>query len=223
MNTTAGIPQEDRLDAQPSNRRTVLLVDDHELVRLGVETLLRDLGPVQCETVHCMSLAEARDICAGGRTFDLVLLDLNLCDSKGLQGLRALRASYPQLPVAVLSATQDEFVVQQAQAMGARGYLLKTWTPEQMRSALCAMLLAPQEGAAAPDRAPRAAGRHSVDRVAELGPRHLEILELLLSGCSNREIATTTNLSVSTVKNYVSAIFLAMDVRSRAHLISLFQ
>ena len=60
-------------------------------------------------------------------------------------------------------------------------------------------------------------------RVAELGPRHLEILELVLSGCTNQEISQSTQLSLGTVKNYVSSLLLALDVRSRSHLISLFR
>ena len=60
------------------------------------------------------------------------------------------------------------------------------------------------------------------DRVAELGPRHLQIMELILEGCSNQEISKATELSLGTVKNYVSAILLALDVESRSHLISLF-
>lgn len=61
------------------------------------------------------------------------------------------------------------------------------------------------------------------DRVSELGPRHLEILELVLSGCTNQEISASTQLSLGTVKNYVSSLLLALDVRSRSHLISLFR
>jgi DNA-binding NarL/FixJ family response regulator len=72
-------------------------------------------------------------------------------------------------------------------------------------------------------RFPRFPSSSSYDRVAELGPRHLEILELVLSGCSNQEISTATGLSLGTIKNYVSTILLALDVKSRSHLISLFR
>jgi DNA-binding NarL/FixJ family response regulator len=204
--------------------RTVVLVDDHVLVRLGMETLLRNFGRVSCKVVHCRSLAEARVFCATKEPIDLVLLDLNLCDAKGLQGLRLLREDFPQLPVAVLTGTQDEFVIQQARALGAKGYLLKSWNPQQLRAALYGMLVeAPEAGAGATDAYPHTMiSRNSFDRVAQLGTRHLEILELILSGCNNREIASTTGLSIGTVKNYVSAILLALDVRSRGHLISLF-
>ena len=61
------------------------------------------------------------------------------------------------------------------------------------------------------------------DRVAELGSRHLDILEQVLSGCSNQEISTSTGLSLGTVKNYVSSLLLALDVKSRSHMISLFR
>jgi len=204
--------------------KKVLLVEDHDLVRLGTSMLLESMGDVRCAITPCRSLDDARTACREAGPFDLVLLDLNLPDAKGLQGLKTLRDEFPSLSIAMLTGTQDEFVIRQAQAMGAVGYLLKSWTPEQVKSALSS-LLQPSSGparATISDRFPRLAGTSHYDRVAELGPRHLQILELILEGCSNQEISTSTELSVGTVKNYVSAILLALDVESRAHLISLF-
>jgi DNA-binding NarL/FixJ family response regulator len=207
-----------------AQEKRVLLVEDHELIRLGTGLLLESLGEVRCHIRPCKSLDEARTACRDEGPFDLVLLDLNLIDSKGLQGLRTLRDEFPALQIAVLTGTQDEFVVRQAQAMGAIGYLLKSWTPEQIKAALLSLLR--PTGAAArttiSERFPKLAGTSHYDRVAELGPRHLQILELILEGCNNQEISTTTGLSLGTVKDYVSAILLALDVESRAHLISLF-
>ena len=207
-----------------AQEKRILLVEDHELIRLGTGLLLESLGEVQCQIRPCKSLDEARTACRDEGPFDLVLLDLNLIDSKGLQGLRTLRDEFPAQQIAVLTGTQDEFVVRQAQAMGAIGYLLKSWTPEQIKAALLS-LLRPTGSAARTtisERFPKLAGTSHYDRVAELGPRHLQILELILEGCNNQEISTTTGLSLGTVKNYVSAILLALDVESRAHLISLF-
>jgi DNA-binding NarL/FixJ family response regulator len=203
--------------------KRVLLVEDHDLIRLGTGMLLESLE-VRCQIRPCKSLDEARTACRDEGPFDLVLLDLNLIDSKGLQGLRTLRDEFPGQQIAVLTGTQDEFVIRQAQAMGAIGYLLKSWTPEQIKAALLS-LLRPTSSAARTtisERFPKLAGTSHYDRVAELGPRHLQILELILEGCNNQEISTTTGLSLGTVKNYVSAILLALDVESRAHLISLF-
>src|SRR5580692_5175174 len=204
--------------------KRVLLVEDHELIRLGTGMLLESLGAVRCDITPCRSLDEARTACRDEGPFDLVLLDLNLVDSKGLQGLRTLRDEFPQQSIAVLTGTQDEFVVRQAQAMGAIGYLLKSWTPDQVKAALLSLLrpINGSERATISERFPKLAGTSHYDRVAELGPRHLQILELILEGCNNQEISTSTGLSLGTVKNYVSAILLALDVQSRAHLISLF-
>jgi len=207
-------------------QRTVMLIEDHDLVRLGTCVLLDSIEDVVCTVVQCKTLDEAQQVLRTGRSFDLVLLDLNLGDSKGLQGLRSLREEFPALAVAVLSGTQDEFVVRQAQTMGATGYLLKSSTPDQIKAAIRSLLgardrLAPA-AAALSERFPKLAGTSYYDRVAELGPRHIQILELILSGCNNQEISNATQLSLGTVKNYVSAILLALDVRSRAHLISLF-
>lgn len=201
--------------------KRILLVEDHELVRLGTGLLLQSLGEVRCTIRPCGSLDEARTACRDEGPFDLVLLDLNLNDSKGLQGLRTLRNEFPAQPIAVLTGTQDEFVVRQAQAMGAVGYLLKSWNPEQIKTALLS-LLGGASRTTISERFPKLAGTVHYDRVAELGARHLQILELILEGCNNQEISSTTGLSLGTVKNYVSAILLALDVESRAHLISLF-
>jgi len=204
--------------------KKILLVDDHDLVRFGTSLLLESLQDVRCEITPCRSLDDARTALREKGPFDLVLLDLNLPDAKGLQGLRTLLDEYPKAPFAMLTGTQDEFVVRQAKAMGAVGYLLKSWTPERLKEALKSLLRPPSGAAAATisDRFPKLAGSSHYDRVAELGTRHLQILELILEGCSNQEISTATELSLGTVKNYVSAILLALDVDSRSHLISLF-
>ena len=201
--------------------KKILLVDDHDLVRFGTTLLLESLDEVHCAITPCRSLDEARTACRELGPFDLVLLDLNLPDAKGLQGLRTLRDECPSIPFAMLTGTQDEFVIRQAQAMGAVGYLLKSWTPERLKEALKALLQAPAEATLA-QRFPRLAGTPHYDRVAELGPRHLQVLELILEGLSNQEIAKATGLSLGTVKNYVSVILLALDVESRSHLMSLF-
>ena len=204
--------------------KKILLVDDHDLVRYGTILLLESITEVRCEITPCRSLDDARTACRDKGPFDLVLLDLNLPDAKGLQGLRTLLDEFPKVPFAMLTGTTDEFVVRQAQAMGAVGYLLKSWTPERLKEALQS-LLRPAGGPPAStlaNRFPKLAGSSHYDRVAELGPRHLQILELILEGCSNQEISKATELTLGTVKNYVSAILLALDVGSRSHLISLF-
>jgi DNA-binding NarL/FixJ family response regulator len=204
--------------------KKILLVDDHDLVRYGTRMLLESLDEISCAVTPCRSLEEARAACREHGAFDLVLLDLNLPDAKGLQGLRTLIDECPNIPFAMLTGTQDEFVIRQAQAMGAVGYLLKSWTPDRLKQALKSLLVVRTDAPTTTisERFPKLAGSSHYDRVAELGNRHLQILELILEGCSNQEISSATHLSLGTVKNYVSAILLALDVESRSHLISLF-
>lgn len=208
--------------------RKVLLVDDHELVRFGVKTMYAELMGVTIEWLEAGSLQEAIELYGRVGDVDAVLLDLNLADCKGLQGLRQFLLAYPKARLAVFSGTQDEFVIRQARALGAVGYVGKGTMMVEMRETLAALLWpngsAESRGPASSSALfPHFPSSAMYDRVAELGPRHLEILELVLSGCTNQEISSATGLSLGTIKNYVSALLLALDVRSRSHLISLFR
>lgn len=208
--------------------RKVLLVDDHELVRIGVKSTYGELLGTAIQWVEAVTLEEAVRVYREHRDIDAVLLDLNLADCKGLQGLRTFLQAHPQARVAVFSGAHDEFVVRQARALGAVAYICKGTLTTQMRDTLTALLWprgAPNVHAGASGAAlfPRMPVSAMYDRVSELGPRHLEILELILSGCTNQEISSSTRLSLGTVKNYVSSLLLALDVRSRSHLISLFR
>ena len=210
-----------------SGSRKVLLVDDHDLMRLGIKALVDHGGVNGIEWLEAASLGDAMQLCDEHADIALILLDLNLADCKGLQGLSQLLARHPQARIMILSGTQDEFVVRQAKALGAVGYLHKAATPAIARESLLAALGAPAGRAAAQAAGsthfPKFPSPSSYDLVAELGARHLEILELVLSGCTNQEISNETKLSLGTVKNYVSTILLALDVKSRSHLISLFR
>lgn len=212
-----------------STTRKVLLVDDHELVRVGVRARYAEVGEWSIDWLEANSLADAMRLYGEQTGIDAVLLDLNMPDCKGLQGLRLFLQAHPNARVAVFSGTQDEFVIRQARALGAVGYVGKGAYASQMHDALLALLTPSASSGdtrgATPAQTlfPRLPRSAMFDRVAELGPRHLEILELVLSGCTNQEIGNATRLSLGTVKNYVSSLLLALDVRSRSHLISLFR
>lgn len=201
----------------------VMLVEDHDLVRLGVKALFS--GPEWADVAWFEAATLDDALCLFDEHPDMavVLLDMNLSDSKGLHGLSRLLEHHPVARVLILSGTQDEFVVRQAKTMGAIGYVHKGGSPTN----LCEILRAALDG----DQGmggPRSSALKpfplstKYEMVADLGARHLEIMELVLSGCTNQEISNSTKLSLGTVKNYVSTILLALDVKSRSHLISLF-
>ena len=205
------------------DRCKVLLVDDHELVRVGVRATYGELLGLDIEWLETGTLAEAMSIYGREQGVDAVLLDLNLADCKGLQGLRTFLEAFPDARIGVFSGTQDEFVIRQARLLGAAAYVPKGAMTRDTRQALLALLSPSRHGQPPAALFPAAGNSAIYDRVAQLSVRHLEILELVLSGCTNQEISQSTQLSLGTVKNYVSSLLLALDVRSRSHLIALFR
>src|ERR1700761_500786 len=106
----------DMLTIPPVAERTpkVLLVDDHELVRVGVRTAYGDVQGIPIDWLEAATLEEGIRIYDEVQGTDAVLLDLNLADCKGLQGLRMFLQAHPRARVAVFSGTRDEFIVRQA-------------------------------------------------------------------------------------------------------------
>lgn len=202
------------------NRRRVLIADDHALLRVGLKALLSaEHADVEIDEASC--LQDALEVYRAHTDVGLVLLDLNMGDCRGLQGLRQFKEQFPEARVAVFSATHDQFVIQQAQALGAVAYIAKSNEPAIISQMIVSLLR--RESATGMVGFPSLTRSASFDLVAELGPRQLEILDLILFGCTNQEISTATKLSIGTVKNYVSVVLLALDVKSRSHLISLFR
>ena len=203
--------------------RTILTVDDHELVRMGLRQVIGQHFADRFNVAEAHSLEQtllflkqhADDVF-------LLLLDLNLGDTRGLAGLQLLRQLYPDLPIVVVSGTHDPRVRDEALAHGALGYFCKTGETGDLKG-----LLETIESAAA--AADRPVGPHgALARSKNLKPgirltgRQIQILELLLSGLDNQAIANETGLALGSVKNCVSTIFLDFNVRSRAELIRLF-
>ncbi len=207
----------------------VLVVDDHELVRIGIRSVLQTAGEAKLQILEAANLHDAMTLYREAPDIALVLLDLNMPDCRGLHGLKQFIEAFPEARIAVVSGTQDEFVVGQVRALGAIGYVTKGQAPKIMADFVLGLIRNDQEAGGsgpscgAPNGFSRFPKSSKYDRVAELGPRHLEILDHVLFGCSNQEISTSTGLSLGTIKNYVSTILLALDVKSRSHLISLFR
>ena len=150
----------------------------------------------------------------------LLLLDLNLGDTRGLAGLKLLRQGYPQLPIVVVSGTHDPRVREEALAHGALGYFCKTGDADGLKGMLDTIESA-TAGPSAGHHGARARGKDLKSSVRMTG-RQIQILELLLGGLDNQAIAAETGLALGSVKNCVSTIFLLFNVRSRAELIRLF-
>ena len=200
--------------------RGILVVDDHELVRLGLRALL--LAETGSVPVH-----EARCLADALRLYELhvashllVLLDLDLPDAQGLDTLVRFKRAFPASRVVVLSGKDSHVLMQGVMALGAQAFLPKTGhLGEVLRYVRDNDLVGLP---ARPSAAPVAAGTQAT--TAELQPqlnaRQVEILDWLLAGKSNKEIAQLSRLTEGTVKNHVSTLLLLFGMRSRAQLIS---
>jgi DNA-binding NarL/FixJ family response regulator len=200
----------------------VLLVDDEELVRFGLRTVLESSGGFEV-------VGEAADGAAGVRAArelhpDVVLIDIRMPVMDGLTATREILALPEPPQVAVLTTFHVDEYVYAALAAGAAGFLLKDTPPRQIAAAVRAVAdgtatLSPAVTATLIDSyverkaAPRRAA--ALERVDTLSDREREVLTLLGSGESNAELARRLFVSEATVKTYVSRLLTKLDLTNR--------
>lgn len=190
----------------------VLIADDHNVVRAGLEQLLG--GADDIEIVAAVSNgAEAVDMCARHDP-DVVLMDLNMPELDGIEATRRIGAAQPRTRVVVLTSFSDRDRILAALDAGAIGYLLKDAEPEELVQGIRA--------AARGDSplAPKAAGAVIQARVAarpaeELSGREREILVLVGEGLANKQIARRLGISEKTVKVHLTNAFRRIGVEDR--------
>jgi DNA-binding NarL/FixJ family response regulator len=196
---------------------TVVLVEDQTLVREGIRSLLALADDIEVVGEAADGLDGLALIAATGP--DVVLLDLRMPRMDGLTTIQALGPNPPA--VLVLTTFDDDDAVIDAVRAGARGYLVKDVTLDQLVGAIRAV----HEGGSAIHpgitetllrRLARRPGTFDrFDRPEPLTSREVEVLRLLTGGYSNREIAVTLHLTEGTVKNHVSTVLEKLGVRDR--------
>jgi DNA-binding NarL/FixJ family response regulator len=197
----------------------VLVVDDHPLILTALaELLTRRERPLA--VLGATDRDETYALLAAHPDIALTLLDLALPGTRGLEFLARLRRDFPRLPIAVLSATHDRATVDGALAAGARGFIAKTASAEDLVDAVLRLLSGrpcPRPAIARAGLAPPALG--DGPGVPGLTQRQAEVLRLLVQGKPNKIICRDLNLSEGTVKVHVSAILRALNVHTRAQAI----
>ncbi len=209
----------------------LLLIDDHPLIHLALQALLADFQPaVRLQPV--LSIAAARAALQPGHGFELVLLDLQLHEEDGFAFLDELREAHPELPVAVMSASDSMSDVIRAIDQGAMAYIPKTIEPALMKEALELVVSggiyipsmrmngvppppAPGQAALTAPPPPRP---QALDKLS-ITPRQQDVLHGLLLGKPNKLIANELGISADTVKDHVQAIFRALGVRTRTQAV----
>lgn len=198
----------------------VIIVDDHPLFRAALKQALRGaFKGIELDEAGTLDAVTAR--LDRDSDVDLVLLDLKMPGVQGLSGLMFLRAQYPAVPIAIVSASDEPHIIRRALDLGASGFIPKSLAVEEMRRAVAAILeggvWAP-EGVDAVSPADRE-GDALAQRVASLTPQQMRVLMMLKEGLLNKQIAFQLGVSEATVKAHVSAILQKLDVGSRTQAV----
>lgn len=199
----------------------ILLVDDHPLFRVALSEALKQVSPTLILD-QAASLKEALDHLKNHEV-SLICLDLSLGDSSGFMGLNLLRHDYPSVPVVVVSASQAPGIAHRALDFGASGFIPKTVDLPVMIHAFKAILAGdiwiPAEGSVVDEDEQGEAA----SKIASLTPAQLRVLEGLVRGQLNKQIAYDMDITVATVKAHVTAIFKKLGVINRTQAVLLAQ
>jgi len=198
----------------------VAVVDDHPLFRRGITSLLETLEGIRV-VGDAGSLESALALVEATRP-DVVLMDLDLGGDSGIDATRAITRARPEVAVLVLTMLGDDHSLFAAMRAGARGYLLKVASPQEVERAVRAVAAGEVLfGADIAARAIRAlSGQADAPRpFPELTGREAEVLDLVSRGLDNAAIARMLVLTPKTVRNYVHAIIAKLGVADRSALI----
>lgn len=195
----------------------VLLVDDHTLFRQGVKSLL-DTRPgievVGTAGDGCEAIAQVRKTVP-----DVILMDIEMPNCDGLEATRQIKREFPHIKIVILTVADDDNTIFEAIKSGAQGYLLKNLEAYQLYDMLEGLRRgdAPLSGeiAARILKEFNHPAATEMPVAEELSEREHEVLELLVTGKSNKEIAETLVITENTVKTYLSNILAKLHLQNR--------
>jgi DNA-binding NarL/FixJ family response regulator len=191
-----------------------IIADDHPLFRGALRQILQDSfrpeSVTEAENYQQLELVaeEAQDV-------DLLFLDLTMPGVSGLSGLINLKAQYPQLPVMIVSATDDVATIRRAMDLGASGFVSKSASLEEIGEAVRTVL---DGGEWVSDDAEIA---DLIARIRALTPQQTRVLSMLGQGLLNKQLAYELKISEATVKAHVSAVLQKLGVDSRTQAVIL--
>jgi two-component system response regulator DevR len=197
----------------------VMLVDDHEVVRSGVKSMLQAQPDISV-VAEAGSVSDAVQQAAAVRP-DVVVMDVRLTDGSGIEATREIRAQRPETKVLMLTSFADDEALFASIMAGASGYVLKQIRGGELVRGIRVVgsgqsLLDPSVTAAVLDRLRK--GKHLMrdEKLARLSAQEERILQLVAEGHTNKQIGERLRLAEKTVKNYVSTILSKLEVARRA-------
>jgi two-component system nitrate/nitrite response regulator NarL len=197
----------------------LMIVDDHSIVRDGLAALLEQVSS-DTEVFQARDADEGMQLLDSHNNFDVVILDLMMPGKDGFEAISAFGRKRPDLPIIVLSASEDPNDVRKALASGALGYVPKSASQHVLLSAIKLVMngdlyvppLVLGENRSANNDAN---SNNQVKQTPLLTPRQIEVLQLLCGGSTNKAIAEALHLSEKTVKTHITQIYRALNVANR--------
>lgn len=187
---------------------SILITEDHELFRDGLRRLVEEAVP-GARIIEAGDYDAARAALAAHPDLALMLLDMQIPGTRGLDGLKAIKADHPALLVVVVSTVDHQASVQGMLAAGADGFIGKALPKAAMIQALRDVL----------DGELVVRGARHPDRPLTLSPRQRATLELLALGLPNKEIAGQLNIAPATVREYVSDLLALFECDNRTQVV----
>lgn len=211
----------DKQPVEKGKKAAILLVDDHAVVRFGISQLInRQVDMMVCGEEEDAS--KALDAIAVLKP-DLVIADISLKESSGLELMRNIQAQYPGLPVLVVSVHDESIYAELAFRAGAAGYLMKEEALEKILTAARRVLsgavyVSEALGAKMLQQQVRGQAGANVSPVKTLSDRELEVLQLIGQWKGTRQIAAELHLSVKTIEYYREQIKRKLNLKNAAEL-----
>ncbi|MCK0713717.1 response regulator [Chromohalobacter sarecensis] len=198
-----------------------IVADDHPLFRAALNQALRQVAP-QAEIVEADTMEATTDMVMRHPDADLILLDLHMPGAHGFSGLIQLRGQSPEVPVVVISGSEEPPVVRRAIDYGASGFIPKSSSldviAEAIRQVLEGEVWLPEEMAKVLGESNEDEARFA-EAIASLTPQQFRVLNMLNEGLLNKQIAYELNVSEATIKAHVTAILRKLGVHSRTQAV----
>ena len=192
----------------------VMLVDDHNVVRSGLATFLKAYDDLEL-VGEARNGLEAIQLCSK-HTPDVILMDLMMPEMDGIAATRAILADHPEIKIIAMTSFEEEQLVQGVLAAGAISYLIKNVTSDELAKAIRDAASGRSTLSPEAARVLIQATRPTPQPLFDLTEREKEVLNLVVQGQSNQQIADALVISLATVKAHISSILSKLQVSSRA-------
>lgn len=199
----------------------VLLVDDEQLIRGGLAILLGSFEDIEI-VGQAVNGQDAASFC-DQQPVDVVLMDIRMPDSNGIEGTELIKQAHPEIKVLILTTFQDLEYISRSMQLGASGYLLKDSSHDEIHEGIRIVyndnvVLDGKISQAMLSNEPKSERKAFCGDDFDLSEKEVKMIILIASGLNNQEISDDMFLSVGTVKNNISTILNKLELRDRTQL-----